>query len=309
MGSYVSASKFLELPFIKKRGSLTSSELLLNDLTDEQIIKTIVESNIDHIQTTKGPTDKELEILNQIFHENYNIAFRHYGEYNKSCDISYLSKLTNLKNLYLDIYCEIRNIDVLKKLNLDGLGFDCFSLKDYSFLKEVSSNIKKLTIDLSDKTYKMDINDILHMKGLKNLAIRNVKKGLDKLVEFQNLEELYLRSVNIKDYSFLNKMNVKKIYLGFQNVEYFNTFGINEKIEEVSLWMNRNLKDLSFLLQFPNLKRIIISGQSKVEIIPNLKKLSKLEEVYFLDKKIDEVKKCCNSNVKVYSWYNPVDIN
>ena len=46
-------------------------------------------------------------------------------------------------------------------------------------------------------------------------------------------------------YSFLQKMNVKKIYLGWQNVKYFDTFGINESIEEVSLWMNKKLTDLN----------------------------------------------------------------
>ena len=155
----------------------------------------------------------------------------------------------------------------------------------------------------------MDIGDIAHMTALEYLGLRNVKRGLDKLSEFKNLKELYLRSVDVKDYGFLRDMNVKKIYLGIQNVSYFNTFGINEYIEEISLWMNRNLTDLSFLLQFPNLKRIIISGQKKVEIIPDLTGLSKLEEIYFLERDTEEVKKHCNPNVKVKSFYNPVDIS
>ena len=155
----------------------------------------------------------------------------------------------------------------------------------------------------------MDIHDILHMTELESLGIRNVKRGLDKLSEFTNLKELYLRSVDIKDYSFLRDMRVRKIYLSFQNVAYFNTFGVNETIEEVSLWMNRNLTDLSFLLQFPNLKKIIISNQKKVDIIPDLTGLKKLEEIYFLDSDVDTVKKHCNSHVNVYSHYNPVDIS
>ena len=155
----------------------------------------------------------------------------------------------------------------------------------------------------------MDIGDITHITALESLSIRNVKKGLDKLSEFKNLKELYLRSVDIKDYGFLRDMNVRKIYLGIQNVSYFNTFGINESIEEVSLWMNRNLTDLSFLLQFPNLKRIIISSQKKVETIPDMTGLSKLEEIYFLERDTEEVKKHCNPNVKVKSFYNPVDIS
>ena len=203
---------------------------------------------------------------------------------------------------------KIENIDTIEKLNLDYLSFRCFHLKDYSFLRNVCSSIKGLTVDLEDKTYKMDINDILHMTELESLAIRNVKTGLDQISKFKNLKELYLRSIGIKDYSFLREMNVKKIYLSFQNVAYFNTFGINETIEEVSLWMNKNLTDLSFLLQFPNLKKIIISNQKKVEFIPDLTGLTKLEEIYFLEKDAEEIRKHCNPNVKIHSYYNPVDI-
>ena len=227
----------------------------------------------------------------------------------KDADIAYLLKLTNLKSLSLELHSEIKNIEVVNKLNLEHLAFGCFSLKDYGFLKNVSSSIKSLTIDLENKSYKMDIKDIVHITALESLGIRNVKKGLDKLSDLKNLKELYLRSVDVKDYGFLRNMDVRKIYLSFQNVSYFNTFGINESIEEVSLWMNKNLTDLNFLLQFPNLKRIIISNQKKVETIPDLTGLSKLEEVYFLEKDEDEIKKHCNPNVKIKSYYNPADIS
>ena len=305
MGSYVSTDKFFELPF---RSVLHKAAFALST-KDETIIETLAKANLSHIQTTKSPSNNELEILNGIFKINPNIAFRDYSLSSKSVDVSYLSKLTYLKSLYLDIWSEIENIDTIEKLNLDYLSFSCFHLKDYSFLRNVCSSIKGLTVDLEDKTYKMDINDILHMTELESLAIRNVKTGLDQISKFKNLKELYLRSIGTKDYSFLREMNVKKIHLSFQNVAYFNTFGINETIEEVSLWMNKNLTDLSFLLQFPNLKKIIISNQKKVEFIPDLTGLTKLEEIYFLEKDAEEIRKHCNPNVKIHSYYNPVDIS
>ncbi len=305
MGSYVSTAKFFQLPF---RDSLNKNAFA-KTVSDDEIINTLANANLNHIQTIKEPTPNEIKILNGIFKINPQITFRHYGFFGDEMDISYLSKLFNLKSLSLEIYAKIKNIEVVEKLDLEHLAFGCFNLKDYSFLKNVSSSIKGLTIDLEDKTYKMDINDILHMTELESLAIRNVKKGLDKLPKLKNLKELYLRSIDIKDYGFLKEMNVRKIYLSFQNVAYFNTFGTNESIEEISLWMNKKLTDLHFLLQFPNLKKIIISNQSKVDIIPDLTGLAKLEEIYFLEKDAEEIKKHCNANVKVHSYYNPVDIS
>ena len=304
MGSYVSTAKFFELPF----RSVLHKDAFALTASDKTIIDTLANSGLNHIQTTKTPSSKELYILNEIFRINPNIAFRDYSLCSKSVDVSYLSQLTHLKSLYLDIWSEIENIDVLEKMNLDFLALSCFHVKDYGFLKNVSSSIKGLTVELEDKTYKMDINDILHMTELERLGMRNVKKGLDKLPELKNLKELYLRSVDIKDYSFLQKMQVRKIYLSIQNIAYFDTFEINESIEEVSLWMNKKLTDLSFLLQFPNLKKVIISNQKKVEKIPDLTGLTRLEEIYFLGKNADEIKKYCNSNVRVHSYYNPADI-
>ena len=305
MGSYVSTAKFFQLPF----RSVIHKDAFALTASDQTIIDTLANSNLSHIQTTKTPSRNELFILDEIFRINPSIAFRDYSLCSKSVDISYLAELTHLKSLHLDIWSEIENIDVLEKMDLDFLALSCFHVKDYSFLKNISSSIKGLTVELEDKTYKMDINDILHMTELESLGIRNVKKSLDKLSEFKNLKELYLRSVDIKDYSFLREMQVRKIYLSLQNIAYFNTFGINESIEEVSLWMNKKLTDLSFLLQFPNLKKIIISNQKKAEIIPDLTGLAKLEEIYFLEKDAEEIRKYCNPNVKVHSYYNPVDIS
>lgn len=303
MGSYVSTAKFFQLPFRNSKNAFDST------VSDDEIINTLANANLSHIQTTREPTSDEIRILNEIFKTNPKITFRYYDFFCDEIDISYLSKLHSLKSLTLELYSKIKNIEVIEKLNLDYLAFDCFNLKDYSFLKNVSSSIKGLTILLEDKTYKMDIGDILHMTELESLAIRNVKKGLDKLPEFKNLRELYLRSVDIKDYGFLREMNVRKLYLSMQNVAYFDTFGVNESIEEISLWMNKKLTNLHFLLQFPNIKRIIISNQSKVDTIPDLTGLAKLEEIYFLEKDEEEIKKHCKPNVKIYSYYNPADIS
>lgn len=305
MGTFIGSAKFFQLPF---RSALHKDAFALT-ASDKTIIDTLANSDLSHIQTAKTPSANELFILDEIFKLNPNISFRDYSFSFESVDISYLSQLPHLKSLVLDIWGEIENIDVIEKMNLDFLSLHCCHVKDYSFLKNVSSSIKGLSVDLELKTYKMDITDVLHLTDLETLSIRNVKKGVDKISEFKNLKSLYLRSIDIKDYSFLKEMQVRKIYLSFQNVAYFDTFGINESIEEVSLWMNKKLTDLSFLLQFPNLKRTIISNQKKVEIIPDLTGMAKLEEIYFLEKDAEEIRKYCNPNVKVHSYYNPVDVS
>ena len=309
MGSFVSTSKFVELPFKGKKLEFLGNVISFDkNASDEEIINTIVNSNCDRIQTYSEPNKEEIEILNEIYRLKPNIGFRFLVMYGPEVDISFLSKIHNLRTLYLDIHPSILNIETLQRLKLTTLSLSCFGVKDYSFLRNVDSSIKSLTIDLEDKTFKMDINDILHIENLETLEIRNVKKGLDKIVEFKNLNSLLFRSISIKDYSFLKEMNVRKLSLYFQKPEYFNTFGINEKIEVIKLWRNPKLSDLSFLLQFPNLKKLIITDQTRITNIPDLTSLSKLEEVYFLCNKDPNLKNYFNKNVKIYTWYNPCDV-
>ena len=234
MGSFVESSNCYEMPF----RTSTKYEIFPPGTSDTVIIDTLAKSNISHIQATRAPTEEDIAILNEIFRRNPNIAFRIYSLSPEKVDLAILSRLTNLKLLYLDFWPKVDNIEVVQKLDLDYLSLSCFQVKDYSFLKNVSSTLKGLTVFLEDKTYKMDINYILHMTELERLGLRNVKRGLDKLNEFKNLEELSLRSTSITDYSFLKEMNVKKLYLAMQNAEYFNTFGNCESIEEIKIWAN-----------------------------------------------------------------------
>lgn len=314
MGSYVSTAEIFHLPL--RNGRIVPGNLGIcfdKDATDEEIINKLATSNIKQIQTIPIPPNEELHVLNEVFALNPEITYRHYdsifGFAIKQIDVSYLSALTNLKSLFLDISCEIINPEVIQELKLNQLAIHCFQHKDFNFLKVAPKTIQSFAIMMETKNSRVDLNDILHLTELRSLQIRNIKKGINKISEFKNLKSLSLRSIDIKDYSFLKDMNVTKIYLSFQKSEYFNTFGINETIEEVSLWRNRDLTDLSFLLQFPNLKKIIISDQKKVETIPDLTGLTKLEEIYFLERDAEEIRKYCNPNVKVHSYYNPVDIS
>ena len=201
MGSFVSTDQFVELPFKGEKLEFLGNIISFDEnTTNDEIINTIVKSNCNRIQTSREPNENEILILNEIYKIKPNIGFRFLIMFGPDVNISFLPKIYNLRTLYLDVHPSILNIDILSKLKLTKLSLSCFGVKDYSFLKNVDSDIKALTIDLNDKTYKMDINDIIHMKNLETLEIKNVKKGLDKLVEFKNLKSLLLRSININDY-------------------------------------------------------------------------------------------------------------
>ena len=65
-----------------------------------------------------------------------------------------------------------------------------------------------------------------------------------------------------------------------------------------------------FLILFKSkkMKKLIITDQTRITNIPDLTSLSKLEEVYFLCNKNPNLKNCFNKKVKIYTWYNPCDV-
>ena len=74
MGSFISTSKFCELPFRGEKfinfGNTISFD---KKASDEEIITTIVNENCDRIQTTKEPTENEIYLLNEIYKKNPNL--------------------------------------------------------------------------------------------------------------------------------------------------------------------------------------------------------------------------------------------
>ena len=102
MGSYVSTEKFFQLPIRGgKRHSIQQIFFTENE-SDEEIISTLTNSNLGRIQTTKEPTEDEINILNEGFRINPDIAFRHYNMFSKDADISYL-----LNQCFHEIVCTV----------------------------------------------------------------------------------------------------------------------------------------------------------------------------------------------------------
>lgn len=308
MGSYISTDSFVQLPFGTKFIIGNNIEISSKS-SDEEIINLVVNSNCTHIQTMEYPSERELTILNEIFRLRPDIVFRMYNMFGDSIDLLFLLKLPNLRKLYLHIYTKITNIEVINKLELQTLSLSCFNVKDYSFLKDAFVGLKNLTIYLEDKTYKMDIANIVHLENLESLSIRNVVKGLDKISLFKNLKSLALRAIKFSDYKFLNETSINKLSLFMQDSAVFDTIDNNDNIKELHLWMNKKLYDVSFILKFKNLEKLIITDQSKINFIPDFKVLTELKEVYWLYEKKEKIQKYFNNNVKIYTSFNPADLD
>lgn len=306
MGGYVNSGIIFQLP-IRGKGLPVNGQLFFDERdSDEKIIEAFVNSNLTQIQAIKPPTEDEIKILNEVFLKRPDIIFREYdsifGFVIKEIDVSYLAQLTNVKRLYLDIVCEFKNAECIANLELEQFALTSLYQQDYGFLRSIPTSVNNLVLELHEKNAKVDLNNVLHLTELKSLTLRNIKKGIDKISEFKKLEELSLRSISIKDYSFLADMPVKTLSMGFQNAEYFNTFGINEKIENLYFWRNKNLTDLNFLNNFPNLKCAVFRSQKQIKCDVDLTKLTHLEQLCFDEEVPDGIEIKCAPGTKIVEY-------
>ncbi|MCI5938505.1 MAG: hypothetical protein MRZ17_01185 [Acholeplasmataceae bacterium] len=122
MGSFISTSPFVELPFRGEKKKLIGNVISFDEnATDEEVINTIINAKCDRIQATKEPNKSEISILNEIYRIKPDIGFRFLIMFGPDVDISFLLKINNLRTIYLDSHPNIMNIDIIKKMKLDKL--------------------------------------------------------------------------------------------------------------------------------------------------------------------------------------------
>ena len=130
-------------------------------------------------------------------------------------DISFLLKMPHLKRLRIDCIDfksnpERINFDVLTELNLRSLQLECFDLKNYEFIKNLSDKIEELCIiaDTMGAGVKFDCFWLLKYKRLNSLWLgKKAKKNLECISEMPSIKSLSLRGIKISDFSFLFQMN------------------------------------------------------------------------------------------------------
>lgn len=163
---------------------------------------------------------KNLEILD--FTMAYNLK-----------DISYLSELINLEELYMQ-ETQIEDISSLRYLNnLNRLSFTCTGVDDISTL----ANLKNLKYLNMFDTYVCDITPISNITSL---------------------EMLYLGFTDVKDITLLNDLiNLKRLDISYLPIRDISSFSKLTNLEYLNL-SDTHISDLSVLKEMSKLKELYL---------------------------------------------------
>ena len=132
-----------------------TDRIMIADYTDinEQLINEIANNRkIKCIQISDYLPNETYKIIDNILSMRKDLTFRlfYFIDHNE-VDISFLLKMPHLERLLIDCIDfksnpERINFDVLTELNLRSLQLECFDLKNYEFIKNLSDKIEELCI-------------------------------------------------------------------------------------------------------------------------------------------------------------------
>ena len=224
--------------------------------------------------------DKILSDLNELcleYDDNFSVRF--YGHYQGSFDCKTLSKLPNIKALWLDCLLKADNLEVLTELqNLRRLSLGVFELKETEIFKATNlKNLKELIIG-ETRTKALNLQYLESYKDLNYLIICGHTKNIDVIGKLTDLEYLGLNSISKVKLDFVNKLkSLKSLHFVLGGRENLDEIGENE-IETLEIIRVRAFNSLKNISNFKKLKTLLIEDQIQLTELQFDKEISTLTD-------------------------------
>ena len=277
---------------------------MAEDVTESVIQQIIEEKLVKRIQISDYIPDAVLEKLNRIFISRPDISFRVYRGADKAIgneddfngwNLDFLRFVPDVQNIVIDGF-EYKHTDlsILSSLsNLKSLTLDIYDLRDFSFIKTLSSQLEHLYIDAVLKNGKpvFDCQWLLRFTNLQSLFLGKLDKNLEAIAGLSQLKKLELRSVKNKDLSFLKQMPVNDLSIWWCDSSKIDLTALSDfrTLRQLRLIRISKLDDISFVSTLTGLERLDLILLANITKMPNLANLNKLTEVYIdtLNKLVD----------------------
>ena len=279
---------------------------------NEQMINAIGNNKrLKWIQISEYLPDEAYQKIDQILSVRPDITFRlfHFLDC-QEIDISFLMNIPHMKRLQINCIDfkgnQSRiNLSVLAKLSLKSLHIECFDLRDYGFIQNLSEELEELSImaDTMGPGIRFDCTWLLKYKKLQTLWLgKKARKNLEMINQLPELKSLSLRGIKLTDFTFLWKMDLEKLALLWNSNSDLNELAKLKSLKEIELWRINKLSDISFISELTNLEIIKLQDLKHVTCLPDLSKHANLQRIFFIDTGIDMKELPDYLREKVSNW-------
>lgn len=279
------------------------NEQMLNEIGNNKRLK--------WIQISEYLPDEAYQKIDQILSVRPDITFRLFHFLNcPEIDISFLKNMPHMKRLGIDCI-DFKsnpnriNLSVLAELSLKSLCIECFDLRNYEFIQNLSDELEELSImaDTMGPGIRFDCTWLLKYKNLQTLWLgKKARKNLEKINQLPKLKSLSLRGIKLTDFSFLWKMNLEKLALLWNSNSDLKELSKLKSLKEIELWRINKLSDISFIGELTNLEVIKLQDLKHVTCLPDLSRHENLQRIFLIDTGIDMKELPDYLQEKVSNW-------
>lgn len=250
-------------------------------LTEKEVHDLRTNHSLRILQTARPVSSQTWELLNQnLFAIRPDVELRVYGFYSSTCDLSFLSGVTNVRRFSADCLMSAAGIEHLAALeHLEELSIGIFDLENFDFLTALPNCLKALSLGAT-KSRKPRLDGIRQFRSLRTLYIEGQQRGIEAIADLHELEELTLRSVStagLEYVALLPRLWSLDIKLG--GIQDLSAIASKESIKYLELWQIRDLSDIGVISSLSGLQYLFLQSLRHVRSIPDLSRLTKLRRI------------------------------
>jgi len=269
------------MPLPEKRVDRTRIEFARN-LTSGEVEQLVSDPDIRVLQCSSPVETDTWDLLNRnLFTRRPEIKLRVYGFYSLFCDLSFVSRLRNVRRFSADCLMQATGVEHIAGLeNLEELSIGIYNLESFDFLKQLPAGIKCLAL-AATKSKKPRLDALSRFQLLTRLYLEGQQRGIEILSKLAKLEQVTLRSITTEGLDYISRLpRLWSLDIKLGGIRNLSAIAGKESIKYLELWQIRGLADISVVSTLSGLQFLFLQSLSNVSAIPDLSKLFGLRRLY-----------------------------
>ncbi len=251
-------------------------------LTSEEIDGLAANPDVHTLQCSSPVEAPTWDRLNETyFPRRPEVQLRVYGSYSSTCDLSFVTRLQNVRRFSADCLTKAEGVEHLSALvQLEELAIGIYSLENFDFLKTIPSGMKTLSLGPT-KSKKPRLDPLVRFQSLRKLFIGGQQQGIEVIAGLNSLEDLTLGSISTPNVEYVSKLpRLWSLRITLGGIKGLSAIQGNEGLKFLELWRVKNLSDISVISSLSGLQFLSLRELRNVKSIPDLSKLTKLRRLW-----------------------------
>jgi hypothetical protein len=251
-------------------------------ITEKEVEQLVSDPDIRTLQCSSPVEPYTWDLLNQkLFSQRPEIELRVYGFYSAVCDLSFVSRVGNVRRFAADCLRQATGVEHVADLkHLEELSIGIYSLESFDFLKQLPNGIKSLSL-AATKSKKPQLQSLSRFQSLTRLYLERQQQGIEVLSELKRLEDLTLRSITTEGLDYISTLpRLWSLDIKLGGIRNLSAIGGKESIKYLELWQIRGLSDIGVISSLGGLQSLFLQSLINVTAIPDLSKLCNLRRLH-----------------------------